>query len=383
MAHPVVASSDAESAALAANEIAAALGDDPFELVVAFFATTLDAAKLAAELRRCLPTRTRIIGCSTAGEIGPAGYQNQTLVVLALPASHFSAATTMLPLAPEFDLTACRQRVVAALAALDADAPENNATDSFALALVDGLSLREEAVGHAIQTLIGSIPLVGGSAGDALQFQRTWVIHEDTACEHGAVLAIVRSRLPLHVFKTQHFVRSSVRMVVTGARPEERIVTEINAMPAAQEYARLAGLPIENLDAMAFAAYPVLVRIGGTEHVRSIQKVNPDGSLSFFCAIDEGIVLSLAEGVDPVHNLDTLYAECVAEVGEPEAILACDCILRRLEFQQRETIEEISDWLSQHRAIGFSTYGELFNGVHVNQTLTGIAFGPERADPPK
>ena len=32
---------------------------------------------------------------------------------------------------------------------------------------------------------------------------------------------------------------------------------------------------------LAFAAYPVVVRIGGSEYVRSIQKVNPDHSLSF------------------------------------------------------------------------------------------------------
>jgi hypothetical protein len=27
------------------------------------------------------------------------------------------------------------------------------------------------------------------------------------------------------------------------------------------------------------------------------------------------------------------------------------------------------------RVVGFSTYGEQFRGMHVNQTLTGIAFG--------
>jgi hypothetical protein len=31
-----------------------------------------------------------------------------------------------------------------------------------------------------------------------------------------------------------------------------------------------------------FAAHPVVVRIGNADFVRSIQRVNPDGSLSFF-----------------------------------------------------------------------------------------------------
>ena len=41
-----------------------------------------------------------------------------------------------------------------------------------------------------------------------------------------------------------------------------------------------------------------MVRLGGAEYVRSIQKANPDGSLSFYCAIDEGLVLTLSEGRD-------------------------------------------------------------------------------------
>ena len=36
----------------------------------------------------------------------------------------------------------------------------------------------------------------------------------------------------------------------------------------------------------------------------------------------------------------------------------------------------ISALLRQHRVIGFSTYGEQLNGMHVNQTMTGVALYP-------
>ena len=49
---------------------------------------------------------------------------------------------------------------------------------------------------------------------------------------------------------------------------------------------------------MVFATHPLLVRLGGAEHVRSIQKANPDGSLTFYSAIDEGLVLTLARSLD-------------------------------------------------------------------------------------
>ena len=36
---------------------------------------------------------------------------------------------------------------------------------------------------------------------------------------------------------------------------------------------------------------------------------------------------------------------------------------------------QVADLLETHRTVGFSTYGEQFRGIHVNQTFTGIAIG--------
>jgi hypothetical protein len=33
----------------------------------------------------------------------------------------------------------------------------------------------------------------------------------------------------------------------------------------------------------------------------------------------------------------------------------------------------------KHGVVGFHTYGEQFNAMHLNQTLTGIAFGRRQA----
>ena len=370
-----VATSSATSTQTATADILRQLAGREDALLVVFFADHYDGAAMAKQLRAALPARTRVIGCSSAGEIGPAGYQKDSVVVLALPADEFTVATLLIENLADLDMAAWRGALERAMGDLASQPASAQATGTFALTYIDGLSLREEAVGHAVQAFIGQVPLVGGSAGDGLHFVRTRVMHEDIATDNAAVVALVRTRRPFHAFKTQHFDRTDVRMVVTEARPAERIVTEINGLPAAEEYARQAGVPLGDLDPMAFAAYPVLVRIGGTEHVRSIQKVNDDGSLSFYCAIEEGIVLTLADGKDPLANLARSFDAFRDRVGQTEAVLACDCILRRLEFEQRGTAGDISDFLEAHKVVGFSTYGELFRGVHVNQTFTAIAFG--------
>jgi hypothetical protein len=126
---------------------------------------------------------------------------------------------------------------------------------------------------------------------------------------------------------------------------------------------------------MVFAAHPVVVNVGGVCYVRSIQKVNPDGSLTFFCAIDEGIVLTIARGIDMVENLEQAFAAVRREIGPPAVVLGCECILRHIEAGQRHLLDRIGAVLAANNVVGFATYGEQFNAMHVNQTFTAVALG--------
>lgn len=370
-----VGSSSAYPTQDAVAEVLSQLAGGRYALVVYFSADRYDPDALASGLRSGFPPTTALIGCTTAGEIGPAGYQRDSLVAIAFPAADFKAATGIIPHLSNLDLGDCEQRIGAVLQNLPADEQGKDDAKKFAFMLVDGLSMREEPLGRAAQLVLGEIPVIGGSAGDSLRFARTYVFHDGQAYSDAAVVAIISTSLPCRILKTQHFVRTEGRMVVTAAKPAERIVTEINGLPAAQEYARIVGISVDDLSPMAFAAYPVVVRIGGQEYVRSIQKVNADNSLSFYCAIDEGIVLSRALGLDAVENLEHAIDAVASEIGTPQLILACDCILRRLEFGQVGLTEAISETLRKRKIVGFSTFGELHRGIHVNQTLTGVAFG--------
>ncbi|MFH0937896.1 MAG: FIST C-terminal domain-containing protein, partial [Planctomycetota bacterium] len=129
------------------------------------------------------------------------------------------------------------------------------------------------------------------------------------------------------------------------------------------------------LNHMLFAALPVVVMIDGTDYVRSIQKANADGSLTFFCAIEEGLVLRMAHGMDLVNNLERTFDMVRVEIGEPLLVLGCDCILRNLEISQNGFKDRVEEIFRDNNTIGFSSYGEQFHGIHINQTLTGIAIG--------
>lgn len=359
---------------LAAREFHAAVAQPEMGLVIFFCSSAYDLDALADELEG-LFDGVSVVGCTTAGEIGPAGYCEHSLSGASLPAGLFTAVTGRLDQLQEFDLKQTHDFAQGLLQRLEAEAPNAEASNSFAFLMIDGLSVREELVAHALHSSLGPIAMVGGSAGDDLGFSRTHVYHDGRFHTDSAVLVLATTELPFRAFKTQHFRPGEERLVVTEAVPAERLVQEINGLPAAEEYARLVHVDGEDLAPDRFAASPVVVLIDGTDYVRSIQKANPDGSLTFYCAIDEGLVLRVAQGMDLVGNLEQSLAAVSAELGTPQLVLACDCVLRALEVRQQGLQDRVGELLGRHHAVGFNTYGEQYTGVHINQTLTGIAFG--------
>ncbi|MBV8534400.1 MAG: FIST C-terminal domain-containing protein [Alphaproteobacteria bacterium] len=362
----------------AVAELHRAIGGPRTAFAVIFFSPQYDVNAIAAAVRERFGD-TPVFGCTTAGEITPFGYISGGLCGIGFPADEFAVTSVLFEDLSNFEVASTLEKTrlaVADQARTAASAfPDIVGTKCFALLLVDGLSVREEQLVSAIANALGDMPLVGGSAGDDMNFRRTWILHGGRCVPNAASLLLVTARRRFLAFKTEHFLNTDKKMVVTGAKPAERIVTELNAEPAAREYARVIGVDGERLTPMTFAAHPVLVRVAGQYHVRAIQKVNPDDSLTFFCAIEEGLVLTVAKSVDVVHDLEDLFQRIQRELGEPDLIIGCDCVLRNVEIEQRQLKRTVSELFVRNGVIGFCTYGEQFNSMHVSQTFTGIAIG--------
>jgi hypothetical protein len=331
-----------------------------------FCSSTYDLPRLAAALRQAFPGA--LFGCTSAGQIGPTGFQRGGLTAVSLASSKLTVTPhVMTPLAHASAQAAAIGREVRAARAA---APENSR--AFGLLLIDGLSLAEDRVTSSLYQALGDVPLIGGSAGDDLAFQATHVLVDGAFVQDAALLLLFETTLPFRTFRLQHFVASGVSLVITEAEPDRRIVTEINGEPAAEEYARLIGLTVADLNAEVFALHPLMLKIGGEFYMRSIYKLNPDGGLSFFAAIEAGLVLHLGRGIDPI---DAIEAAMPLEGRPPAIVFGCDCILRRIEFEQRGLDARVGALFAQHKVFGFSTYGEQYNAIHVSQTFTGVALG--------
>ncbi|WP_421864582.1 nitric oxide-sensing protein NosP [Motiliproteus sp.] len=358
----------------AAQQLYAELAVRPLSLVLFFCASHYDLEALSGALQRRFG-EIPLVGCTTAGEIGTDGYISGSISAIGFCAQDFAIEAALVNNLADFSfsdaqslvhgiLDGCRSRQVAPIKG-----------HSFALALLDGLSVREEQLLNVLNAHLGSIPLLGGSAGDDLYFRDTHVYFEGRFHSDAAILMVINSRCSFEVFSIDHLSDTRDKLVVTEADSSERRVFELNAAPAAQEYARTIGLGIDQLTPDVFAMNPLSVRIGDRFYSRAIQKVNDDLSLTFYCAVETGIVLTRARCGDMVEGLEKLFDDIERKIGPPQLVIGYDCIFRRLESQQLGLDESIRQIFQRYRVLGFNTYGEQLDGMHLNQTFTGVALG--------
>lgn len=359
-------------ARLAVAELAEQINQPGLSGVVFFCSSQYDLAELGRGIASAFDCP--VAGCTTCGEFGPGGYHQHSLVGASIASNEIRLHPRLITPASEFGLEHARDLATELKGHL-AFSDNFNSKNMFGLMLIDGLSKSEEQVAASVFNSLERVPLVGGSAGDDQAFNKAYVYFDGAFHNDAAVFTLCETTLPFTVFKTQHFKPTDAKLVITDSDPPRRVVSEINGGPAAEEYARAVGLEVTALTPMVFSTHPVMLKIGGEYYVRAIHKANPDGSLSFHSAIDNGLVLTVAESVDLVSDLRQQIAKLREEVGEIKLVIGNDCLLRRLEIFDKGLQQQVLDILASCNFVGFNTLGEQFNAVHVNQTLTGVAIG--------
>ncbi|WP_010139220.1 FIST signal transduction protein [Oceanicola sp. S124] len=353
----------------AAQVLAERLGRDDLDCVLLFAAPQPEVAAIAGEVGD-LFRPARVVGCTTFGEIDGTGYATGKLLGLGLPRSHFRTSAMTLTESEAMSTSALVRKTLSARARLTREAPDW--PHEFAILLIDGSTMREDAIMSRVASALGPVPLVGASVGCPENRQGPVIFGSDGA-GFRATLLQVRSRCPIRTFRSDHFHPTNRRMVITRADPELRLALEINGVPAAAEYARLLRLDPTRLSDRDFAANPLVVRVGADHHVRAIRGVTADGALQFHSAMGEGMVLTVAAGEEMVMHLERELTT-LSLPTPPEMILCFDSYLRRLEAERGNRLIALSRILTRRRVRGFSTLGEQQGGMHVNNTMTGIAF---------
>jgi hypothetical protein len=344
-------------------------------LVVAFASWSVPTAQLADALaQRFAPAP--VMGCTSAGEIGPDGVRQGTITALAFYAPAVRAgAAAALGLAAQ-SLSASRDAVTHAAAALGRTPAELDAHRHVAVTLFDGRSQVAEGFCLATAATAPQIQFVGGAASDLIGGEpRTRVFLGGKLMDGGGVVALLETEAPFTVVAWEHLEPTPVKVVVTRADPGQRLLHELDGRPALARYRELvAGQGGSITDTESAAVFPFARYVEGKAYVRSVYDL--DGSaLRMASAVETGQVLRLMKTGDLVGATDRELERAERDVRGMCGLLAFSCIARHHEAERFALGERLAAVYKRYPVVGFHSFGEQLGATLVNHTLTGLAVG--------
>jgi hypothetical protein len=365
------ATSDSLIPAIACAELASHIDVADTAFMLVFCSSQYDLSDLANCLHDAfgdLPC----YGCTTAGEFAGNGYQKQSIVVQAFSQRGFSCSSALVENLDEFNLVDAKE-LMESLQQQLMHTEGFSAQNAFVLSLVDGLSAQEEKFLLDIDSAMVELPHFGGSAGDDQMLNNTYVMYHGQFYDSAAVVLQISCRQKFAVFSVNHIQESLAKLVVTDADPKTRQVFEINAEPAAEVYAQMIGKTVDTLEPDDYALHPLAVKVGDAFYIRSIQQATSAfHSLSFYCAVDKGIVLNQVSLGSINDALSDKLTALSSELGPPSLVLGMDCFLRRIEVENKTLCAQTKALHERFNMVGFNAYGEHIKGIHLNQTFTGV-----------
>ena len=368
----ITAVSRANDPFIASQELYQQLHQDHIDFVLFYCSSTYALESLAQTMEDTFKG-INIVGCTTAGEVTNNGYEQNSIVAIGFSCQYFAISAALIESMEKFDTMNAQSTINELVEQCQSKHLTTIKNNSFLLTLLDGLSSNEEQFLVTLNSVARGIPHFGGSAGDDINLAKTHVFYQGNFFQNAAIVIMVNTILPFEVFNCNHIKLPTEKLVVTDANADSRRVYELNAEPAALEYAKLLKMDIKDLSPNVFSLNPLAVKVGGQYYIRSIQQVNEaDLSLTFYCAVDVGIVLTAVEMGDILSPVAKKLTALSQRHGTPELVLACDCFLRRLGIEQKGLERQTQELSRKYKIAGFNTYGEHINGIHLNQTFTGV-----------
>jgi hypothetical protein len=348
------------------KDIQAQLGDFETKLLVFFASSAFVPDEIASRMGDAFPG-AETFGCSTAGEIVTGRMLTNSVVAMAFN----QQAVKSVKVVAVDDLDIKNFKSFSSFERhFNKPMTKMDPAQYLGIILIDGMSGKEEQIMDRIGDLT-NVNFIGGSAGDDLKFDTTYVYANGKSYTNAAVLAILEPADKFSFVKTQSFRPLAQKLLVTKANEANREILEFNHKPAAIAYAEALGVSVADAPNY-FMHNPLGVVYEGEPFVRSPQQIR-DNSIFFYCGVKEGIELTLLESTDIIASTKKALDAARAELGGISGIINFNCILRTLELRDKGLSTVYGELFADYPTIGFSTYGEQFIG-HMNQTSTMLIF---------
>ncbi|NVB84773.1 MAG: hypothetical protein HOV81_40765 [Kofleriaceae bacterium] len=379
MAH---ARTTATDPSMAAEEICTQFGGVKPKLVVLFGSRDRDHLALNRALRERLPADTRLLGATSAGEIDRDGMHTGSVVAAGLWGD-FDVGIGLGNGLSRDATTAGETAIQSAIQQLGARAEDLGTRKYVACVIDDGYRYCKDELLVGVTSPNQALMAIGGGAGSTEldPAKQSALIHVDgEVVTDAAAVALFRTDAPWAALRSHWYAPTGQTIRITKVDGTAKRALEIDGKPAAQRYAEVLGVGVDDLDfgkPNGFAARPTALRVGREYFIRAPLKVLPDGSIMFVNMLEQDSELELVKMTDPAESTRRFFeVEVPARVQSPRAMLLFHCQGRAYYAAMTGQTERLSNaFRSAPLCAGMNVNFEIYCAFQLNTTLTALAFG--------
>ncbi len=331
---------------------------------------------------------SKIIGCSTAGEIAGEFIYDNSISVSVTRFKHTTIEITSTEISSAEESFTAGQKIVSAL-------EKNNLKHIFVLS--DGLNVNGTALTDGLNSMkMKEVIVTGGLAGDGSEFKRTWVIYQGKILRKTIVaIGLYGDKIKVgHASQGGWSIFGPERVIT---RSQDNILFELDGKPALALYKEYLGDKISGLPATGLL-FPLAIR--STERdskqlVRTILAIDEKNqSLIFAGNMPNGYLAQLMRAnfdrlitaSSDAGQLASQHIDNKKNLQGSVLAIAISCVGRRLLLGERtdeETQATLETLPSGTHQLGFYSYGELSpytqeNNCDLhNQTMTMTIYHEE------
>ncbi len=371
--------SNASDVQVAVNELMAKLKHEPSYYKAVFFmaAITYDFEALSQSIKEKFPT-VDVIGTSTAGEISPAGFTNNSVVLTTMAASNVKCKAALVLNGSKYPVGS-KKNIEKALAdcGIRCNDPYSH-KDAFAIAFINGVYNAEETILTNFYSIIknDNFMLGGATAGFTGDTPKTYVSVNGQTTQDGAAMMFVKTSGKFDIRQEDIFNPTGKTFLVGESDPVNRTIGRLDGRTPKAAYASKLGVTESQAESMTFEN-PFGRFLNGSIHIAALAGFTPDGKITTFARVVPNSTLELMHVGDHLAKCDETCAGIKSEIPEPKFVLLMSCITRTMFFDRTYTSSKIIE--KYNRAFpsfaGFSAYGEQLGRIHCNQTLVSVVLG--------
>jgi hypothetical protein len=333
-------------------------------------------------VRERLPRGTRLVGATTAGELDNRGMYAGSVVLGAL-GGDFDVGLGLGTGLSRDAVSAGSRAVARAAEELGVRPADLHPRRHVGLVIDDAFRYKKEELLLGMLDKNQTLVLVGGGAADHEPdpAKQSALLHVDgevaTDC---ALIALFQTDAPWAALRSHWYEPTGQVIRITKVDASHQRALEIDGKPAAQRYADILGVTVDDLEfgkPLGFAVRPSALRVGREYFIRAPWKPLPDGSILFANLLEDDAELELMRIGDMVESTRRFFQdELPRKVKSPQAALLFSCSGRKWYAQSSGKLDEVaSTFAAAPTCAGMNVFFEIYCGFHINTTLTALVFG--------